>query len=86
HLNTLTESANLELEEVPSGEKKAMEQASSCEMMFTARVPSSTTPSFKSSAISRSYQLKVTLGVEVGGKKFEQKVKSSVRQIVAGPT
>ena len=85
HLNSLPGSATLELEEVSSGDKKAMEQASSCEVWFTARVPSFTPPSFRSFAISRNYQVKVTLGVEVGGKKFEQKVKSTLWQIVAGP-
>jgi hypothetical protein len=76
-LNTLPTLTTVELEETPSGEKKAMEQASSCEAWFTARVPSSTPPSFRSFAISKSYQVKVTLGIE--------QVKSVVKEMRSAP-
>jgi hypothetical protein len=85
-LNTLPASATVEFEETSSGEKKAMEQARSCGVWFTARVPSFTPPSFRSFAISRAYQVKLTYGVEVCGKKYEQRIKSVVREMVVGPT
>jgi hypothetical protein len=85
-LNALPASATIEFEEIPSGEKEAMEQARNCGVWFTARVPSSTPPSFRSFAISRAYQIKLIYGVEVGGKKYEHKVKSLVREVVVGPT
>lgn len=84
-LNSLPESATLELEEIPGGEKKAMEQASSCEAWFSARVPGFMPPSFKSFAINRNYRVKVKLGVEVGGKKFEHKVRSEIRNMRSAP-
>jgi len=85
-LNTLPASATVDFEQVSSGERKAMEQTRSCGAWFTARVPSSTPPSFRSFAISRAYQVKLTLGIEVGGKKYKQEVKSKVRGVVVGPT
>jgi hypothetical protein len=57
----------------------AEEQAkSSCEQWFIARIPSETVPSFRSFAITRAYKVRVRLGVEVGGKKFEMEVESLV--------
>ncbi|KAF1945986.1 hypothetical protein EJ02DRAFT_451091 [Clathrospora elynae] len=87
HLNSLPDSATLELEEVPSytplADKKEveMEQAKSCEVWFTARVPSVTPPSFRSFAITRAYRVKTKLGLEVGGKKFELEAESSIREM-----
>ena len=37
-----------------------------------------TVPSFRSFAITRAYKVRVKLGVEVGGKKFEREVESAV--------
>jgi hypothetical protein len=45
---------------------------------FTARVPSGITPSFRSFAVARAYRVRVRLGVEVGGKKFEVEAESRV--------
>lgn len=82
HLNSLPESATVELVEVPSYEnKEIMEQASSCEAWFTARVPSLTPPGFKSFAISRSYRVKFKLRVEIGGREFQYGAESQVREL-----
>ena len=51
---------------------------STCEQWFTARIPGVTVPSFRSFAITRAYKVRVKLGVEVGGKKFEREVESAV--------
>lgn len=48
---------------------------------FTARVPSTTTASFRSFAISRAYGVKLRLNVEIGGKTFEQVVESGIREM-----
>ncbi|KAF2028837.1 hypothetical protein EK21DRAFT_68896 [Setomelanomma holmii] len=85
HLNTLPACATLELTEYPSSETKQMEQASSCECWFTARVPGYTPPSFKSFAISRTYKVKVKLGIDVGGKRFEYEVESEMRHMGSAP-
>ncbi|KAF1962176.1 hypothetical protein CC80DRAFT_400800 [Byssothecium circinans] len=74
------------LEEVSTagmGEKdgKGVRQAESCAVWFTARVPGTTPPSFKSFAITRTYRLKVSVGVEVGGKKFESKIEGVVNAL-----
>jgi hypothetical protein len=98
HLNSLPESATLELQQVPAysllerqsigdnkkgggGAEHAMEQAKSCEVWFSARVPSVTPPSFRSFAITRVYKVRVKLGVEVGGKKFDMETESHVREL-----
>jgi hypothetical protein len=44
-------------------------------------VPSVTPPSFRSFAITRAYKVRVKLGVEVGGKKFDMEVESYVREM-----
>jgi hypothetical protein len=85
HLNSLPASVTLELAEVPGEEEKAPQQASSCETWFKARVPGFTPPSFTSFAISRSYVVKVKLGTEIGGKKFDLEVESHVRDLGSAP-
>ncbi|KAF1849372.1 uncharacterized protein K460DRAFT_365256 [Cucurbitaria berberidis CBS 394.84] len=87
HLNCLPDSAAVELEEVPSYDekKKGLEQAKSCEVWFTARVPGFTPPNFKSFAITRAYRVKVKLGVEVGGKQFVLEAESHVREMGSVP-
>ncbi|KAH7385961.1 hypothetical protein BKA66DRAFT_461235 [Pyrenochaeta sp. MPI-SDFR-AT-0127] len=87
HLNSIPDFATLELEEVPSYEdEKQMEQAKSCEVWFTSRVPGFTPPSFKSFAIARVYRVKVKLGVEVGGKQFVLEAESHVRHMGSAPS
>jgi hypothetical protein len=49
-------------------------------LVFRARA-SSTPPSFKSFAIDRTYKLNLKLGIEIGGKKFEHKISSEVREM-----
>jgi hypothetical protein len=39
------------------------------------------TPRFRSFAVGRRYVVKVKLGMEVGGKRFEQGVESGVREM-----
>jgi hypothetical protein len=51
------------------------------ECWFAARVPGHTPPSFKSFAVTRCYRVKVKLGIEMGGKKFESVVESHVREV-----
>lgn len=86
HLNCLPHSTTVELAEVPGEEKKEMVQANSCEAWFTARVPGYTPPSFRSFAISRTYRVKIKLGIEIGGKKFEHEVKSWIHEMGSAPT
>jgi hypothetical protein len=86
HLNSLPEATTLDLVEVPSGEdKKQMNQADSCEAWFTARVPGFTAPSFKSFAITRAYRVKVKLGIEIAGKKFEHEAEGEVHDLCSAP-
>jgi hypothetical protein len=98
-LNALPESATLELiAGLPeysviassSGEKHsgAMEEKvkSTCEQWFTARIPGVTVPSFRSFAITRAYKVRVKLGVEVGGKKFEREAESAVGRMGSAQT
>ena len=98
-LNALPESAILELTAgLPeysviassSGEKHsgAMEEKvkSTCEQWFTARIPGVTVPSFRSFAITRAYKVRVKLGVEVGGKKFEREAESAVGRMGSAQT
>jgi hypothetical protein len=82
-LNTLPDSATLDLQDVqvPSDKKKESEIVSTCEAWFAARVPGFTPPSFRSFAISRMYVVKVKLGVELAGKRFEQEVVSNVKEM-----
>jgi len=81
-LNSLPESRVVQLEEVMGfGEKKGAEQARGCEVWFEARVPGHMSPSFASFAIKRSYSVRVKMGVEVAGKKFEYVVESVVREV-----
>ena len=100
-LNSIPESATVELEPAPpsysekgeksgsgvekssSGEASRTEQAQSCQVWFTSRVPGFTPPTFKSFAISRAYRVKVKLGVEVGGKQFVLEAESFVRDLVS---
>jgi hypothetical protein len=85
-LNSLPDMQVLELPEVQiEGEKKGMEQASYCEHWWTGRVPGFTPPSFTSFAISRTYRIKVKMGVEVGGKKFEYEVESHIKELGSVP-
>jgi hypothetical protein len=90
HLNSLPELATVELGDLETTDEKnknkRIVQANRCETWFTARVPGFTPPSFKSFAINRSYKLKITLGVEVAGKWFEQEVESDVKEIWSMPT
>ncbi|KAF2126923.1 hypothetical protein P153DRAFT_296707 [Dothidotthia symphoricarpi CBS 119687] len=85
-LNALPQSATLELREVLNEDRKQMEQAGYAEVWFTARVPGFTPPGFRSFAVNRSYRVKAKLGVEVGGKKFEHEVESSVRDMGSAPS
>jgi len=78
HLNSIPPSATLNLLETPSEKGKSLQQANSCDTWFKARIPGSTAPSFKSFAIARTYIIKVKIGIEIGGKKFEYEVKSEV--------
>jgi hypothetical protein len=71
HLNSLPESAKLELEEVPG--EGAIGQVSSCEAWFSAQVPGFIPPSFRSFAISKTYRVKVKLGIEIGGRSLNMK-------------
>jgi hypothetical protein len=80
-LNDLPESATQEVGEVPCEDGGATEQGTSCEAWFTARVPGSTLPSFRSFAITRTYKLLVKLGIEVGGKKFKHHVFSEFCEV-----
>jgi hypothetical protein len=82
-LNSIPESKIVVLEDVPSGEKKQMVQARSCEMWFTARVPGTMPASFVSFAIARAYRLKVGVAIEVGGKKFKLAAKSPVKAMLS---
>ncbi|KAF2686723.1 kinase-like protein [Lentithecium fluviatile CBS 122367] len=76
-LNAQPDHRVAQLEEVVAmGDKKGTEQAQSCEAWFSARVPGTTPPAFQSFAITRKYSVKVKMGVEVGGKKFEYEVES----------
>jgi hypothetical protein len=85
-LNSQPESSVVQLEEVMApGEKKGMEQARSCEVWFSARVPGFTPPSFYSFAIKRSYSIKIKMGVEVGGKKFDYEIESQVMALGSSP-
>jgi hypothetical protein len=93
HLNSLPDSARLELMPVPAytvlerpvsrekGGAAGMEQAKNCEAWFSARVPGVTPPNFRSFAITRVYKVRVKLGVEVGGKKFNMEAESNVREM-----
>jgi hypothetical protein len=58
-----------------------IEQAKSCEVWFSARVPGVTPPNFRSFAITRVYKVRVKLGVEVGGKKFDMEAESNVKEM-----
>jgi hypothetical protein len=80
-LNSLPESVTLEPNEhfIQGGE--ACEQTSTLDAWFSARVPGSTPPSFKSFAIDRTYKLNLKLGIEIGGKKFEHRISSEVREM-----
>jgi hypothetical protein len=71
HLNSIPPSATLNLQETPSENRKASQRASNCDTWFKARIPGFTPPSFKSFAITRTYIIKVKIGIEIGGKKFE---------------
>jgi hypothetical protein len=85
-LNSLPDMHVIELPEVQvEGEKKGMEQARHCEHWWTGRVPGFTPPSFQSFAISRAYRIKVKMGIEAGGKKFEYQVESHVRELGSVP-
>lgn len=78
-LNSIPPFATLELVEVPNYEdKKEMIQADNCETWFTARIPGYTTPSFKSFAITRAYKIRVRMGIEIGGKKFQHDMETDV--------
>ena len=59
---------------------------STCEQWFTARIPGVTVPSFRSFAITRAYKVRVKLGVEVGGKKFEREAESAVGRMGSAQT
>ncbi|KAH8722571.1 hypothetical protein GQ44DRAFT_622212, partial [Phaeosphaeriaceae sp. PMI808] len=83
-LNTLPHSETLELEMVPTLDGNSMMQANKCEVWFGARVPGFILPSFKSFAISRAYQLRVKLGIEIAGKKFEHDVESMIHGMGGG--
>ena len=85
HLNSVPGETVLELPLVPGYEKEAeMQQARSCEAWFAARVPGITPPSFRSFAITRAYKVRVKLGVEVAGKKFEHVAESEVSDVGGG--
>ncbi|KAF2788921.1 hypothetical protein K505DRAFT_254410 [Melanomma pulvis-pyrius CBS 109.77] len=81
-LNSIPESHVVELPEVQAeGEKKKMEQAKHCEFWWTGRVPGFTPPSFQSFAVARFYRVRIKMGVEIAGKKFESEVESHVREL-----
>lgn len=81
-LNSIPEVATCDLEMLPSYEDKGkMTQGKSCEAWFTARVPSMTSPSFKSFAITRAYRVKIKLGIDVGGNWFKYDAESHVREV-----
>jgi hypothetical protein len=85
-LNDLPESATREVDEVPCEDGGATEQVTSCEAWFTARVPGTTLPSFRSFAITRTYKLSVKLGIEVGGEKFKLLVFSKFCEVLSAQT
>jgi hypothetical protein len=79
-LNSLPESQTVPLvEAMAPGDGKRMEQARGCEAWFSARVPGYLAASFASFAIRRTYSVRVEMGVEVAGKKFEYSVESVVQ-------
>jgi hypothetical protein len=85
-LNSLPDMQVIELPEVQAeGQKKGMEQARHCEHWWTGRIPGFTPPSFQSFAISRAYRIKVKMGVEVGGKKFDYEIESHIRELGSVP-
>ncbi|KAF2250852.1 hypothetical protein BU26DRAFT_517629 [Trematosphaeria pertusa] len=79
-LNAVPGETTVVLEEVlaSEGDEKKTEQARSCQVWFTSRVPGFTPPSFRSFAISRNYRVRAKLQVEIGGKKFEVEAESHV--------
>jgi hypothetical protein len=96
-LNALPESVTLELDtalpeygvlagskETHNGVKEELQVRRACEQWFTARIPGATVPSFRSFAITRAYKVRVKLGVEVGGKKFEMQAESAVGSMGSG--
>jgi hypothetical protein len=68
-LNSLPDSSTVGLPEVIVEKEK--EQGSEYEVWFKGRVPGLTPPSFQSFAITRAYRIKVKIGIEIGGKKFD---------------
>lgn len=80
-LNSLSDSVTVELEQPDNKEKKEMKQASNCEVWFTARIPGYTAPSFRSFVITRTYRVKVRVGIEVAGKKFELEAESRIEKM-----
>lgn len=74
----------VELEEdqvVGKNDVKTSKQVEKCEAWFTARVPGFMPPSFKSFAISRCYRLRLRMGIEIGGKKFESEIEGVVNSL-----
>jgi hypothetical protein len=84
-LNDLPEPATREVEEALCEDGGATEQVTRCEAWFTARVPGTTPPSFRSFAITRTYKFSVKLGIEVDGKKFEHRVVSKICEVLSAP-
>lgn len=81
-LNSLPDLQVIELPEMQvEGEKKGMEQAQHCEHWWTGRIPGFMPPTFISFAIARMYRVKVKMGMEVGGKKFEFEAESHVKDL-----
>jgi hypothetical protein len=82
-LNSLPESCTVALPQLPmleekeKDDEKGTEQGSECEAWFKARVPGTTAPSFQSFAITRTYHIKVKIGIEIGGKDFDFEVETA---------
>ncbi|KAF2867650.1 hypothetical protein BDV95DRAFT_670992 [Massariosphaeria phaeospora] len=87
-LNAVPDCTTLVLDEVPVlGEKdaKSVQQAERTECWFVGRVPGTMPPSFVSWAVSRAYCVKVRVGVEVGGKKFEVEKENYINAVGSAP-
>jgi hypothetical protein len=76
-LNALPESVVLEPDE-NRDDKKGETHTPTTHASFTARIPGTTPPSFRSFAVTRAYRVRARVVVEVCGKEFEVDMESEV--------